>query len=127
MGHLTTTPATTIDGMLAGILALAREQAHAARVGDWDTVNDLAARRDELTANLSAAETLNQPADAARERIAELFSAIKASDDEVTALVRREIERLAREMAEIRRGRAAASAYAREAGGARYDLVCRYG
>lgn len=127
MEHRTASPATTIDATLEGILALAREQAHAARMGDWDTVNALAARRDELTDNLSTAGTHDQPTEATRSRVAALLAAIKAADDEVVAHVQHEIERLSCEMAEIRRGRAAANAYSREAGGARYDLVCRYG
>jgi len=127
MEHLTTTPATTIDATLAGILALARRQGAPAPAGGWGAGNALAARGDELTATLSAADAGDLHEEATRERIAAIVTAIEAADDEVVVHVRRELERLAGEMAEIRRGRAAASAYGRGAGGARYDLVCRYG
>lgn len=116
-----------LESVLTDLLALAREQAGAARAGDWDAVHHLATRREEVTARLSDTRLSGPPDEAARERIATLAAAIKAADGEVVAHVTRERERLAREMTQIRRGRTAAGAYAREVGAARHDLLSRYG
>ncbi|MDI3340315.1 MAG: flagellar protein FliT [Sphaerobacter sp.] len=129
---MTTPDATTripLDAALADLLALARDQAQAARLGDWEAVNRLADQRASLTTRLQGAAVLPspEPDPDASTRIATLVAEIRAADAEVIAHAQREIERVARELDQIRHGRAAARAYGRDASAARQDLVCRYG